>query len=280
MHDLEFNKLFPVRPWHTQAQANYMSVACEKSAEWYQSNVRRVHALALVPGHIFMDGEEWGIAYTKAMAELGISDKNDNRVVRRGAEIINEVWRVRTLRESKAQFLDANLSIQNLYATQRTLHSGLHALFQVLLIQSWTAFEALYEDLYRNASEAGSSQFAIPTEAEKKDKKLGFLSRRSARNIYKFSFTCDSAAILAPFKSKHITALAELRNLIVHKAAIIDPHFMNATNGLTALSEVRKAGINKPLQLTGTAVRNLIDNAIPLGYDLLSAVDRWLSAHP
>ena len=71
-----------------------------------------------------------------------------------------------------------------------------------------------------------------------------------------------------------------MRNLLVHKAGVIGQIFLDASNGIQSLSELRKPGKDKQVELTGSLTRKLVDPVIPVGYDLLNAVDRWISANP
>ncbi len=60
MHNLEFEKLFPIAVWmKDNALGYYHSKACRTAGASYMINVGRVHALALIPGHAFLDGEGW-----------------------------------------------------------------------------------------------------------------------------------------------------------------------------------------------------------------------------
>ena len=65
----------------------------------------------------------------------------------------------------------------------------------------------------------------------------------------------------------------------IHKAGIIDEIFMVGSNGISQIADLRNLGEKSKILINGELVRSLIDPVIPIGYDLIGAIDDWLFAH-
>jgi hypothetical protein len=75
---------------------------------------------------------------------------------------------------------------------------------------------------------------------------------------------------------KSVDALAAVRNLIVHRASVVDQLYLNRTKSLT---NVPRAAVGKPVVLDGKIVYDLIQPVIQIGCDLIIAVDGWIASH-
>jgi hypothetical protein len=93
---------------------------------------------------------------------------------------------------------------------------------------------------------------------------------------YERAFYKDHDLILSVFKDDPICSLSAVRNLLVHRAGVIDERYLNRTKKLVLAP---KGAINEPIQLDGEIVHKLTTAAIVFGCALLNEVDKWLVAH-
>ena len=280
MHNLQFKDLFPIPRWGHNAQSNYMINACRKSALTYSANIRRAHSLTLIPGHAFMDGEIWKDACNKISAETPDDDPLSEEFGNRAGVVFNKLWKSIPQKEKERHFLEASGNADNMWSKTGITNGALHGLLQTIVIQAWSAFEVLTEDLYRNCLDENLTSIKAFDRKDANRHKLGFASRERIRNTYPFVFNIDNAAIKKPLSLDALDALALVRNVFIHKAGIIDQMFMDGSVNVNQLAALRGHGKDTEIQLTGGMVRALVDPVIPIGYDLLSAVDSWIFAHP
>lgn len=255
-----------------------MSSACKDTAISYKANVRRVHSLGLIPGHAFLDGEGWKDACNKTQSEMPGVDPDSEAFSSRAGKIFNAWWKASDQPEKERNFKEATANADAMWSKTPLMNEALHGLLQTMVNQAWSAFEYLAEDLYKALiNERASLQF---TPRERNDFHLGFISRKRIRNTYKFLFKTDNAKVVSTLDSKTIDALALVRNVLVHKAGIIDKVFFDDSKDVPVLVPLRALGEGKEILLTGKRVRDLIDPAIPVGFELLNSVDDWLFSHP
>ena len=280
MHTLEFAGLFPIRKWGLNKQSNYMTKACHNSGAFYTSNIRRVHSLTLIPGHAFMDGEIWKDACNKIASESPNDDPLSEEFGNRAGKEFNKLWKGIPQKEKERHFLEASKNADNMWSKTGLTNGALHGLLQTIIIQAWSAFEVLSEDLYKNSIKENLTSISEFTRKEANQHFLGFASRERIRNTYPFVFKSYNSEITRPLVSTDIDALALVRNVLVHKAGVIDQMFMDGSAMVPQLASFRSLGLGTEIQITGPWVRTLVDPVIPIGYDLLNAVDSWIFAHP
>ena len=170
----------------------------------------------------------------------------------------------------------------------------------------WTAFEAMSGDLWEAALNASPNVLAkLPGEKARGEKDLGkqisvdrlaqhgFDLRGKMGTLLRERFEFSSLdkiriAYAAAFPAKHeipillcdekaLFRLSMVRNLIVHRAGVVDEEFAGKMRNDPELSKVAKG---ETLKLTGTLARELVDPVIECGTQLIRKVDEFLVAHP
>ena len=257
-----------------------MSPTCIGAAKNFRRNIDRVVSLAMIPAAAFRDGEWWRKVCEIVMREIGTDDEQHPDIGRQAGSMFFDLCNNVSPKESRRHLFEANENVAKGWGSTPHMHGSLHDLLQALAIQTWGAFEALAEDIYSNVLEEQLTSIAIPTDKEIEDNKLFLTSRRAILRTYKYTFKVENSSIVKALKSRALVPLSLVRNLLVHKAGVIDQVFLNARNGIPVLLELRKPGKKAPIELTGGSVRKLIDPVVPIGYELLNSVDRWISANP
>lgn len=290
LHRLEFEKLFPVPKWRKHARVNYMSKATHDAAQNYDKNIERIVSMAMIPAAAFRDGELWKTVCEEAMLKIPTKNERDLRVGKVASKLFRPIVDRIPLREARRHLFEAHSNVEKMWSTTPWMHDALHYYLQTLLIQTQIAHEVLTEDLCKNALDLGLNSTVTPT--PKQWNGLGFISRKKTRDTYEFVFPIDNVKIKDILHSPHIDALALVRNVLVHKAGRIDGKFMDGMTGapikpgapstppLPALSYFKNLAVRKKLLITGGSVRKLIDPVIPLGYDLIDAIENWIFSHP
>jgi len=182
--------------------------------------------------------------------------------------------------EKERRFFEASGNADAMWSKTELMNEALHGLLQTIIIQAWSAFEVLAEDLYKNTLKEGLSSIAPYTDKERQKHWLGFASRERIRNTFAFVFKVDNSRIISALSSTDLDALALVRNVLVHKAGVIDGIFLSGSKPLPQIAYFHGLGLGKEILLTGDWVRKLVDPVIPIGFDLLNAVDSWIQAHP
>jgi hypothetical protein len=98
----------------------------------------------------------------------------------------------------------------------------------------------------------------------------------SIREAYSLAFDSDSTQVDAALKDDSLDTLSTVRNLLVHKAAIVDEDYLYRAKGLKGLPNGK---LGKLLLLDGETVVKLVKPALAQGARLLEAVDGWLHKH-
>jgi hypothetical protein len=107
-----------------------------------------------------------------------------------------------------------------------------------------------------------------------RDKGISFPKLRQIQYWYKTTF--GKSAMLKLFEENNrIGALSAVRNVIVHKAGVVDQKYVHAVKDFPELA----SGVqeHKPINLNGEIVRELRNAAINLGNELLLFVDAGIT---
>jgi hypothetical protein len=96
------------------------------------------------------------------------------------------------------------------------------------------------------------------------------------RAAYSSAFSKDWTDIQTAIEHRSLDALAAARNILVHKAGIVDAEFNRKCKGWPAFVNALP---NTPLMLDGFIVRDLLSEALQQTTNLLKAVDLWLQRH-
>ena len=178
---------------------------------------------------------------------------------------------------------------------------GMEATLFSVVIETWTAFESLCNDLWVVAldngiadwrkrvklkehklksedddsqtpiEDADLSQMADPQDkygTAFRDKGIWFQKLSVIRYWYKTTFGRPAAKLFE--EHAYIGAVSAVRNVIIHKAGKADRKYVNAVDKFPALNT---AAIGKPIHLDGEIVRELQNSALRLAGDLVLYVD-------
>jgi hypothetical protein len=96
------------------------------------------------------------------------------------------------------------------------------------------------------------------------------------RTAYSSAFSKDFTDIQTAIEDRSLDALAAARNVLVHKAGIVDVEFNRKCKGWPAFAN---AVPNTSLMLDGFIVRDLLSEALQQTINLLKGVDLWLDSH-
>lgn len=107
--------------------------------------------------------------------------------------------------------------------------------------------------------------------------RFNFQILSSIRDAYIQAFYCDHDDIRSAILSLDISAVAAVRNVLVHNAGYADAQFLDALQGTDIFSDAK---LDKPLLITGKHVGHLVRATTLVAYRLLSAADDWLKSHP
>lgn len=115
-------------------------------------------------------------------------------------------------------------------------------------------------------------------------KRMGTVLRRrykwgvleSIRRAYSDAFARDFRDLKSAIEHPSIDALSAARNVLVHKAGIVDTEFQKRHKGWPEFST---AVVDEPLELTGPIVRDLLTASLGNATKLLEAIDKWLLSH-
>lgn len=246
-------------------------------------NMERVNGLLMLPAYAFMSGGEWQVA-VKAVAEryFGKDMPSDEKFEEKRGEIAalanaarKSVLSKRTAQSSMNVFYTACYNIEVFAADFSRLHGWLHDIFKSAIIQSWTAFEVLAEDLNCGAREKHSECFPPHVLT---GKRYTFRRLEALCASFRRAF-CDDAHINAVVRSKEVKALALLRHLLVHKGGLVDQQFLNQCSEDPVVNEFSMFGLNQEIKINGGMVRSLVDPCIRRGYELIQLVNDWIMAH-
>ncbi len=282
MHDLNLRMACKIANWEHLAKRTYQFTACTESAAAFQMNMERVNGLLMLPGYAFMSGGEWQVA-VKAVAERYFKDMpSDEEFEEKREEIAalanaarKSVLSKRTAESSMNVFYTACYNIEVFAGDFPRLHGWLHDIFKSAIIQSWTAFEVLAEDLNCGAREKHSECFPSNVLT---GKSYTFRRLEALCESFKRAF-CDDAHINAVVRSKDVKTLALLRHLLVHKGGFVDQQFLSQCSEEPVVNEFSMFGLDQEIKMNGGMVRSLVDPCTRRGYELIKLVDDWMTAY-
>lgn len=238
MYDLKLSGLFPIADWAALRARTYKSTGCIEAVSAYRENINLMNTMAMVPGYSFMNGENWGISVVRAMNELGSQNPDDPAVGLLASKIFDEYDIPPDNDGSKRKhFFEANSNAEKIASLPgRTLsHGALHGLLKSLVIQAWTAFEILSEDLWTLTTKQRPE---LENNITKKEwRECGFRSIKKLRTLYAYTFRIDSSSIQSAMTDSSVEALSLLRNVLVHLGGKTDSEFISRGTGIAVLSQ-------------------------------------------
>ena len=263
------------------------SLGCLECLETYRANMLTAIVGTTLPAFAFWMGMEWTKSCT--MASINVVGINATDAQKKA-----EADRIGSLSETymrQAMPLARDAQLDNLQAMTESferfsMYAGpvaeevIQNLLRGIIVQSWTAFEALSENLFLCAETEAKTPPARQTVKPGKRPKESFRSRDRIRDAYKFGFVIDGEKINTPLSDLCIDALALLRNVIVHKTARADKDFRDGVSVPTPLlSHYSGLGDGDPIVLDGGVVRSIVSPVIQRSYSVIEAVDVWIKRH-
>lgn len=177
------------------------------------------------------------------------------------------------------------------------------AWLSALITGTWTAFEAMAEELWvtaLNLHPRGLAELKGTKKGGGDDKKvdlyllqkygydlsskMGYVLRKrfsfdkleEIRQAYLDAFAEDQDVIKAVIEDRALDALAQTRHVIIHNAGVIDPEFLKYK---AYLPPDIIGNVSETLPLDGAITAALITPVMQLGWNLIAAVDGWIARH-
>jgi hypothetical protein len=173
-----------------------------------------------------------------------------------------------------------------------------------MIIGTWTAFEVMASDLWETALNEHPKKLASLSSANgkmekvielyelekagydlsrtmgtvfKQGGKFNFQSLAGIREAYTTAFRIDKSAVEEAITDKALDALSLTRNILVHRSGKIDDKFRMKAADIPLLS---KWIGSESVKLDGGDVTTFINPVLGCSFQLIKAVDDWLTTHP
>lgn len=241
-------------------------------------------------------------------------------VQKRIHEITDEVFASMDRDERHRQFeeekWEKNLSFILGWHRKGLSETAIQKIFHSMLISAWTAIEVMLGDLWEAAlnlrpvglaSLRGSSNGNKTSNRAKGQpdgkwisqqdledngfdlsgkmgtllrRDFGFINLEGSIAAYQKAFSCDSDHVLGAIQNPILKALFAIRNVLVHKAGIVDKIFRDDADGIDVLKKWSSQKDGTLIEFDGEDIKALIEPATKLGAYLIVAVDDWITNHP
>ena len=252
-----------------------------------------------------MTGEGWGEAVIKARTELNLSEDADTIELATKAKEIYWLTRGKLSDDQRLEkFKEATSNAEVMNSVIAQIGESLHSVVRSVLVQAWTAFEVMAGDLWEGAlnehphvlaglHEKSNSNREVPLWVLQKHnfdlsnvmgtilkEKFNFTVLADIRKAYLSAFSKKGLSVKTAIENDALDALSLLRNLLVHKAGMIDETFLRQAEKIPSLKYICSCGEGVLAPLDGVSVAEFMGNAVVCAYDLIQAVDNWISSHP
>ncbi len=313
--DFKFSELCKHRPTYPEPVAvnGYLTPCLDRFKEAMRATVNlaampsmiashaRLDQLLICKTHFRMTGQaemtatelsEW-----EPTAERGV-------VFRRLAAEENAI-----LTEDGSKTIHVKLGIPYIDATIKAdvgMQIGVDAVFVAILLQSWTAFETFAADLWVSAVDNGSDQFiklVLNSPGIKKaddnitakdlrelqydarthlgsflrdTRRVSFQTLKDIIRTYSVGFDKTKAdKLFNETDGGRIAAVAAFRNILAHKAGIVDNDFVKQ---VSAFSEYSHLTPPETILLDGEMVFKLRESAVQMSFALLGFIDERITS--
>ena len=146
-----------------------------------------------------------------------------------------------------------------------SLDGAVRAILESQITLSWTAFEALAEDLW-NA--------ALACHPGSATQKPHFRRLQSIRESYE-SLSPTSNEINAVLANPDLRKLNLVRNVLIHKAGIVDQQFLD---GAGEIGWNSGNNLGQLIRIDGARVKELVSPLVQSSERLIRSVDKWITA--
>lgn len=140
-------------------------------------------------------------------------------------------------------------------------------MLDAMIIDAWTAFEVLTEDIFEIFHQLYPTAVPDASDADK----VGFRSRGRIRKSYE-KFIKD-LNINTALKSTEIDAIALVRNVLVHCGGIADSEFRTGVSVTPLLVHYASLNNGDMIHIDGDVLRPIIDNYVTNTCLFISAAD-------
>ena len=151
------------------------------------------------------------------------------------------------------------------------VHLRFESLLNAILVDAWTTFEVLAQDIHKRVRSLHSECFPHLNGTET----FTFLKREPLRASYSTAFRGDGGIKMA-INEQCVDALSLVRNLIVHKAGVVDQIFKDRCKE-KHLTKWASLPLDQRFEPDGDIVRRLIDPNMKCACRLIKTVDKWLT---
>lgn len=307
--------------WKSARVEILQSQACRAAARSFAANIERVLGLLSLPGYTAWVMTEWLAASTRASSEIVGKNATSEQIQARTNDIgsraegyLAQAMYAPDVDQRLVMIRMTQMVEQNVVHSRPDIHAAAEGLLKTVLIQTWTAFEVLSEELWEGVlnehphrlagleGKSGESneqrqnnplqKHVVLHELHKHgydlSKVMGtilkgqfnFTVLASIRRAYFAAFTKSRGDIEEAILHQSLDALSAVRNLLVHRAGIIDQKFLADSNGIASLEPLRKFGLRNPAEFTGDVVRDVVKPVLETSTRLVVSVDAWLTKHP
>jgi hypothetical protein len=301
-------------PWQDMRN-NYQTQIPELSpvSSAYENNLRRVYLFTAFPAALVNATK----TLTEVTAEIRFKHRQDlksgiRKPIQLSAEIQAAIDKDAGLREtilkgggkSAQELLQREINIgfraMNEFLSG-DLYEAAHAWLSAQLTGTWTAFEAMTEELWvaaLNVHPSGLAELSAgkraPSERRKVDfkyfniygydlsskmglvlkEKYSFDRLEGIREAYTDAWFENDQAILEAINNRALDALAETRHVIIHNGGIVDQKYLDRQS---CLPQALVVPVGAALPLDGAVTAQLTNPVMRLGWTMIMLVDAWLS---
>jgi hypothetical protein len=280
----------------------------------YERNIRRVYSLVLfAPAAVWMtitvqritDDIEHRYPRADQRTRVALIEKSLKQQITLETETLQKGGKVASELLEQQQ----KISFQMLSEQGGEHPDGPEAWMASQIIATWTAFEAMAEDLWEAALNAkpeilaklsGQKQSRTKSGDDPKkirldwlhkykfnlsehmgtifleEKRYAFDGLEGIREAYTDAFSVEHADISKIINDKALDAISLIRNNLVHNGGIIDSKYRKRSSDLPAEA---LGDIGTPILIDGELVAKIVAPVIKHGHDLVVAVDSWLASH-
>jgi hypothetical protein len=268
-------------------------------------NQRRLARLAHMPVSFFNYGRKFQEIYAKLCAEQGISDTDDEfdekMMERWNVGVGLRKWMLGLVRnQSTIGRITSYGDVAGFASLNEAEESkaSIEIFGGSLLIQAWTVFESLSEDLWESALNFHPGTLAALSEKSrisfndlqansfdlrgkmgtilKESSVVGFRSLSAIQASYQLAFSRQGKSIQDVLSDPGLRYAAAVRNLLIHKGGVVDAEFIEQTAGI---ANVPATAIGDKFPLTGAICEELADSCRTCAQWLVNAVHAWIIGH-
>ncbi|MES2706292.1 MAG: hypothetical protein V4726_06755 [Verrucomicrobiota bacterium] len=278
MHDLKFSRLFDI-DLPDPDESKFKSATAQQAVRIFHDNASRAVGGALATGFaaVMSSRLTTSAGFFTSVTEAEGRLKSVASHFERGLGKVSPETMMEELKAHSA-FHEQVLS------GYPTAHRAYEGVLKSVLVETWTTLEVLCEGLYRGAVRETYKEPWKSTPLEK-ERKAGISFRSRGKSITDlgirrtFHVVFANACIDNLLANTLIDALANIRNLISHKAGVADKEFNDwvpkCAPHLNAFANL-KQDVDS-LHPDGDTVKSLVEPAFKEMYKLIQLVDAWIT---